>query len=229
LLVQAQTYNFDKITLKLDKNRLEVNEGGKQTANFIFRNPSENSVDLDGDSLAEFIIVDQFEQDGREQYILYVFNVVDTFFLADSIHSGILEPFIMYSEEVEDFILITGNSAFLSFLDDEADFIPVNCYKYETGEILLINDEIYDVFINENDQLLEFIDEYYESNVQNCENSKNIISAIATAYANYINAGEPTLATQLISKYYYCNDSVSLAEKIKNLINNGSGNENKLE
>jgi hypothetical protein len=230
LFLQAQqtTFGFDPFTIKLDQNRMEVFEGSKNISNFSFRNPSENSVDLDGDSLVEFIIIDEYEENGRQLFVLYIFNTVDTFFLVDSIHSGIVEPFIIYSEEVEDFILITGNSAFVSFLDDEADFLPVNCYKYETGELLQVNDEVYEVFISENDQLLEFIEEYFVANIKNCANSKNIISAIASAYANYINAGEPTLATQLISNYYYCEDKNSFIEKMKDFIQytNGNTNEN---
>jgi hypothetical protein len=220
LYPQQISYEFSPYTITIDNKNMEVNRNDEIIWQYTFRNPSENEADLDGDSLNEFIIIDEFINNGRMEYTLFIFNTIDTFFLVDSVKSGITEPYIMYSEEIEDYLLITGSYSFMEFIDNDMGYLPVNCYKYETGELMQINDEIYDIFISENDLLLEEIIKYFRSNIKNCNSTKNIRTAISAAYANYINAGEPTLASHLISNYYYCDDKEAFIKKINDLIQN---------
>jgi hypothetical protein len=203
--------------VKFRNGIMEVSAGEKIVEKFTFRNPSENYIDLDDDGIDELLIIDNYEEKGKELYSLYLFNLIDTFFLADSISSGITEPYIIYSEEIEDYVIVTGNPFFLEFTGGDAEFLPVNCYKYETGEVFQINDEIYDVFITENEPLFDFISRYSRTG-KDCEASRNIISAIASAYANYINAGEPTLASHLVTEYYYCDDKDEFIAKLNEII-----------
>jgi hypothetical protein len=217
---QQNYYEYAPFSIRFEQGVMEVKNGDAVLYTHSFRNPSENGVDLDGDGIDEFLVIDQMEEDGRRQFILFIFNITESFFLVDSISSGSIEPYIIYSEEVEDYILISGNSSFMQFTGNNAEHLPVNCYKYETGEVFLVNDEIYDVFISENDELLEIIDKYFEMNARNCTSSLDIIPALSAAYANYINAGEPTLASHLITNYYYCDDKERFIKKIDDLIQN---------
>jgi hypothetical protein len=217
LYSQQNRYDFEQFSIIMDGKTMVVNEDDKIIWTYIFQNPTEYIIDLDGDDLHEFLVVDQFDEKGRMNHYFYVFNTVDTFFLVDSVNSGIIEPYIIYSEELEDYIIVAGNHLFFE-ISENPEYLPLDCYKYETGELLQVNDEIYEIFLDENVDLLEIIDRYFQVNEDNCSSTKNIKSLLSSAYANYINAGEPTLASQLISNYYYCEDRQEFQNKINELL-----------
>jgi len=217
---QQSTYNFDPYSVVVKGTTLEISKNDILIHSKNFQNPLPYSVDLDGDNMSELLITDHYNSKGRELFTLYIYNTIDSFFLADSIFSGYIDPYFTFSEEINDLILITGNPDFVQFDYSGGMFLPINCYKFDSGEVLNINDEVYDIFIEENNELLDFIEGYFTTNAKDCSGSKNIISAIASVYANYINAGETTLANHLISNYYYCDDDISFMKKMNELILN---------
>lgn len=213
-----QEYNFNNYKIIVGKSDIGIKAGEKIIEDFKFNDPSEFLVDLDGDSLDDFLVIDHISKGERDMYTVYLFNTIDTVYIVDSIQSGYFLPYYTLSDELGEVIIITGNADFIKYENGEGQFIPISCYKYESGEILLINDELYDLFILENEAILEYIDEYFSSNVNNCTNTLKVISALASAYANYINAGEPTLAHQLIMNYYFCDDCEEFVSGINQLI-----------
>ncbi len=73
-----------------------------------------------------------------------------------------------------------------------------------------VNDEVYDLFMNENDAIIDYLDTYFQSHENDCTNSKEVLGAIAAGYANYINAGEESSADHFLSNYYFCLDKDAL-------------------
>jgi hypothetical protein len=217
LFPQVNEYEADPFRIVFSDNTLSVgiSEDTLYTRNFT--NAAEYFVDLDGDSLNEFLIIDQ---PNESKYMVYIYNTLDTFFLADSINSGGFEPYFTLSEEIEGIVIVAGNTAFSRYIKGDVYYLPINCFKFESGELFLINDELYDFFVSENEDLIEFIENYFDGNIKNCTTSMNILPALASAYANYINSGEPTLAHQLINKYYFCEDKEKIIREMDDLILN---------
>lgn len=62
------------------------------------------------------------------------------------------------------------------------------------------------MYINENEDIIDYLDNYFQSNENDCTNSRQVLGAIAAGYANYINAGEESSADKFLSTYYFCLD-----------------------
>ena len=220
LLGQDSTYSFDLFKVQLDKSKLEVRD---EQQNIIYRktffNPNAEVEDLDGDGVDEYLITDYENKGGKTYYSLYVFNTIDSFYVADSINSGLMEPYPTFSQELKGIILVSGNSKFDVFNSDSDDvFLPLNCWKYENGQLFDVNDELYDYYISENDTLIDYIDSYLENNSSDCNTTDKLKAVLASVYANYLNAGEKILANQFLRKYYFCKDVEVFKQKINMLL-----------
>jgi hypothetical protein len=216
-----QAFSFDLFTAQLRDSVLNVKDnGGKIIFQMTFSHPHDYTVDLDGDSVDEYIVIDSSGTVDLPAYTIYIFNTIDEFTLADSIPSGSSEPYDMFSNEEGSEIIVTGNPAFESFDVDDSDiFLPINCWKYDSGQIYTINSDIYDLYIQENDEIIDYLDSFYEDESYDCDEGKKLQSAIAAGYTNYINAGEVTLASQFLKKYYPCSDSDIFVRNITQLLN----------
>ncbi len=220
-----QTFTFDLFTAQIQNSKLTVTDnGGNAVLEMTFNNPRDYTVDLDGDSVDEYIVIDSSGSADLPDYIIYIFNTIDEFSLADSLHSGTTEPYDIFSNEEGGEIIVTGNADFEAFNGDDTDsdiFLPINCWKYDSGQIYLVNADIYDLFIQENEEITDYLDSFSESGDYDCDMSRHNKSAIAAAYANYINAGEVTIASQFIKKYYLCADIDDFIKEINQTLNQG--------
>jgi hypothetical protein len=137
----------------------------------------------------------------------------------DSISSGFSEPYIVYSEEAGSNIIVAGNPRFNELnigKDDTA--LPINVWKYEEAAVTNINSEIYELYESETVAIIDYLEDYFESNVLNCNSSKLAANVIAAGYINLINAGENSVASQFLKKYYLCPDIEVYKQKIENLL-----------
>ncbi len=217
---QEETYRFDLFKVEISGPALRVYDSYN---NIIFTrefsSPQSYSVDLDGDSVDEFLVVDSFKDKGRRFYSLYIFNTIDSFYLADTINSGLTEPYPFKSAETGGMIIVSGDSRFYYLNKDTADvFLPIYCWKYESGKILPANDELYDIFISENDQMADIVDDYMNENGKSCASSEAMKAAIAAVYANYMHAAEKSLASQFLKKYYNCSDLKEFQQSLNGLL-----------
>ena len=190
----------------------------------MFHNPHDFTVDLDADGVNEYIVIDSSGTTDLPDYFIYIFNTIDEFSLADSIDSGNTEPYDMFSNEEGGEIIVTGNAEFEYFDSDDSDsdiFLPINCWKYDSGQIYLINSDIYDLFIRENEEIIDYLDSFTDNTEYNCDLSRKNKSAIAAAYANYLNAAEITIASHFIKKYYVCADLNDFLRDINQLLTEG--------
>jgi hypothetical protein len=205
---QDKTFSFDSFSLKIVKNELTAFNSNKQIFyQKEFHNPKDFALDLDGDGVPEFLISDSYEKDSSTFYTLYVFNTLDSLTLADSVFSGLIEPYEIKSSEAGGMIIVSGNPAIDSLnTDSDNIFLPVNCWKYESGGLFSVNDDVYKIFINENNDIIDYLDNYYESKHADCESASKVKSALASGYINYMHSGDKILARQFLNEYYHCSD-----------------------
>jgi hypothetical protein len=220
LNAQTDTTFFNSFRVFVEDNLVKVEDGkGKLVFQKQFYRPYEYLADIDADEFDELIIVDSIVTSGKLNFTIYLFGGETNFKLIDSIYSGSFFPFITYSEEIESIIIETGIPEFEKFNQSaEAPSLPINLWKIENDELFLINDELYEPFIFENTNLIQFIDFYSHEKILDCSASQSYKGIIASAFVNYINAGEQSLATQMLKKYYPCDDNEVFKQEIIDLI-----------
>ena len=212
---QEANFSAGDFSVSINNSILKVLKNDTLVYQKKFINPSIDSVDLDNDGINELELIDSVVSSGQTFYTFYIFSTIDSFYLSDSIYSGITAPYEVESDEVPGKIIITGNPIFDHFNGESyTTFSPINCWKYESGEVFGINDEIYDLFINENEDIIDYLDQYFRFKKSDCINSKEMLGAIAAGYANYINAGEESSAEHFLSTYYFCLDADKLKEEL---------------
>jgi len=175
-----------------------------------FGNPVPYLVDLDNDGVDEYLIRDSNED--TTEYLLYIYNLLDTFYLSAEINSGIIEPYQTTSGELEGLIIISGNNDF-SYLNEvsRVKSLPVNCWKYEEGEIFSVNEELYEIFITENDNLLFKLE---SEAINNCSEAQQQKALFASVYINFLNAGEIASAENFLNTFYLCEDLNSFRNEL---------------
>src|SRR5674476_196547 len=151
--VDSTNVKFDLFTIKLNDNLLKVySNEGSLLFNRKFENPVFTTADLDSDAVEEYILIDFKILDQKKDYTIFVFNTIDTFYCVDSIRSGFYEPYVYYSEEVKRNVVIAGIPGFNELNIGKVDSsLPLNVWRYGENGIVLINDEIYDLFQSENE------------------------------------------------------------------------------
>jgi hypothetical protein len=217
--IDSTNVEFDLFTIKLKDNLLQVySNKGTLLFNQKFENPVFTTADLDSDAVEEYILIDYKILDQKKDYTIFIFNTIDTFYCVDSIRSGFYEPYVYYSEEVKGNVLISGIPGFNELNIGKVDIsLPLNIWRYGENGIVLINDQIYNLFLSENESVMEYLDDYFDSNVKNCNSSEQVNNIIATGYINYKNAGELSSANQFLLKYYLCPDILNFKKKIEKL------------
>lgn len=176
-----------------------------------FNEPAELLVDLSEGSEIEYLIRDKKIVNGIPKYFAFIYSTTDTFSLIDSLYSGVYEPVPFYSDELDRTLLLTGNPDFDSLYSsyEHEYFSAVNCLRYEEGKLYNVNDLVYDVYLQENEQVMSFIESSWSGSAKVCSTSAEIKSAVAAVYVNYLNAGEKVLARQFLNDYYLCPDKES--------------------
>jgi hypothetical protein len=223
--VDSTIVEYDLFSVKLKDNSLRVflNQGSLLFTK-EFQNPVFTTADLDSDAVEEYILIDYKNLDNKKDYTIYIYNTIDTFYCIDSIRSGFFEPYVFYSDEVKSNIIITGISGFNELNIGKTDNItvPLNFWRYRDNEITLINDEIYDLFMSENEAVVDYLDEYFNSNIKNCNSSQQVNNLIAAGYINYKNAGDISVANQFLLKYYLCPNIKDFKTKIEKLVSDNT-------
>jgi len=102
-------------------------------------------------------------------------------------------------------------------MNSELFFSPLNCWKYESSQVFLNNEEMYELLLTENENIIEFIEDYSRDS-DSCTFSKGILGAVTSAYANYVNAGETAIASQFLRKYYLCSDFDQLKRELQKML-----------
>ncbi|MGE5795211.1 MAG: hypothetical protein ACM34N_00425, partial [Ignavibacteria bacterium] len=113
---------------------------------------------------------------------------------------------------------VTGNPVFDRYnMNTEFFFSPLNCWKYESSQVFLVNEEMYELLLTENENIIEFIEDYSRDSY-NCTFTKEILGAVTSAYVNYVNAGETAIASQFLRKYYLCSDFDQLKIELQKML-----------
>ena len=184
-----------------------------------FKNPAGVVVDLDNDNNVEFLVNDFSIIDGRKHYFTYIYNTLDTFYLMDSIYSGLKKPYYTFSYELNEVILISGSPDFDTLNTNQLDEIysPLICWGFLGTEFGIVNDKLYDIFLTENEKHIDFIDSVYRVNIKSCGTSQLVRSIIAAVFINYLYADEKTMAEKSFYQYYDCDDKEKFKSSIQKL------------
>ncbi|MFA6979837.1 MAG: hypothetical protein WC209_10995 [Ignavibacteriaceae bacterium] len=197
---------------KLENNKVTVvNSSGEIIFEKYFNDPSELFVNLSDGSTTEYLIRDKVIEHGVPKYSAFIYCISDTFFLIDSVYSGVYEPAPFYSTELERTLLLIGTMDFDSLYSplEHEYFSPVNCLLYEDGNFFNANELVYDIFLQENEPIISYVESSWSGSDKSCTTSTELRSAIGAAYVNYLNAGEKVLARQFLNDYYLCPDKES--------------------
>jgi hypothetical protein len=216
-----ENFSIGNYSVILFNSKLTVeNKDHKLLYERSFSNPEIYSVDLDDDGIDELLVNDAKDEDDKNFYTMYIYSMTDSVALVDSIYSGLNEPYCKMSDETNGYIIISGSPDFDEFCSSQNEeiFSPVVCWKYEDGELSLVSDSLYEVYMNENETILQYIISKYANNGKTCETSKMLKDAIAAVYANYYHAGEKSNAESFLKNYYLCKDIEEFKNKIKELL-----------
>jgi len=220
LFAQEDTLSFDNFYLTFQNKELNVFDNNNEIIyQKKFINPSPYTSDLNDDNSDEYLVLDSTVNKGMPWFTLYIYSTTDQFSLTDSIVSGTTEPYETTSGDLGGTIIVSGNTDFEQFNKvSDNYFIPINCWRYEDSAIFLVNDEVYNVFINENESIINYLDDYFNDNPKSCTETDSVKAAIAAAYVNYINAGEKSVASQFLKNYYLCEDLPKFKQELNELI-----------
>jgi len=184
-----------------------------------FLRPDGYTIDLDEDNNNEFVVIDSISSRSEFYYTLYIFNTLDSFYLCDSINSGYTKPFESASLDVEGILFAAGNPAYDKFSKlNDLNFSTLNFWKFVEGNVFLINSEVYDLYIDRNNDIIEMISNYIGTEKLDCEISKEILGAVAAVFGNYLSAGEDALAIKFLKEYYTCEDIDALPNELKKMV-----------
>ncbi|QQS37564.1 MAG: hypothetical protein IPM56_06315 [Ignavibacteriales bacterium] len=216
---QEKSFRFELFRVDItDSGFIVLTENDSIIFQQSFKSFSWLAKDLDLDLNDEFIIIEN-DSLTHSGHIIYLYNTLDDFFLVDSIVAGKTEPTIIDSDEIQYPVLVSGNPDFDIFFSDLYDnYEPINIWKYEQGELFLANEEIYDLFISENENLTDLLTTELSPSMINCSSVKPFLSVIASLYANYLNAGENSVAVQTLKKYYPCDDYENFKQTLDELL-----------
>lgn len=184
-----------------------------------FNDPVIYTEDLDADSSDEFLVVDYQQKGSQFLYNMYVYKIDEEVTLADSISSGMIEPYLVEDEELGSIVIVAGQPDYdyLNIPDSEEIYSPLQCYVFENGELFDVNDELYDIFIDANDDITSSLDDFYRKNNPSCDSTKKVKAAIAEVYINYLSAQEKSLAQKFVDSYYFCSDKAKFLEELNKL------------
>jgi hypothetical protein len=229
LFAQAENYEFDNFTVTVQKNILSVKSvSGETIYTRQFDNLKEFTSDLDGDSIPEFCVSEEMKNGNNTIYKMLVYNTVDTFTLADSLESLNMEPYSVADEDSGQLVFVAADTNFLRFAGDVPVTAAVNCYEFDGLNFVQINDQIYDIFMRQNEEIVDSLDNFFDDNSNDCASSKKVLSLIASLYVNYKNADENSISLHLLNKYYFCSDLLDFKSKLDGLLK-VEKNEDKLE
>lgn len=221
LFAQDGVYDFHSYTLEVSGSTIKaISKDNRVLFRKVFFHPEDIVTDLDSDGVNELVVIDYTNSGSRKDYTLFIYNTLDSLYLADSIYSGSVKPYEAFSEDVNGMICVTGDTRFSELNADSSIYIlPVNCWKFQDGAVYLANASVYDIFLDENDMILQTIDDYYNSEGRTCSTSSKLKAAIAGGFINYYNAGELTVANQFLKKYYLCADENTFKAMLLRIFN----------
>ncbi|MGE5498629.1 MAG: hypothetical protein ACM3Q2_11180 [Syntrophothermus sp.] len=220
LRAQDTTFTVEDFEIKIDNSNFSVFREQSPVFSRSFNDPSIFTADLNNDGLEEVVVFDYDLKEGQECYSAYIFDCSGSFTMTDSIYSGLKEPYLLETGESEKIIVVTGSPDFDSLYVPAAGtpFSPLVCWAFEDTSLTRVNDEMYDVFIDENEKNIDFIKSYYTQHGSSCETSMQLKQVLAAVYANYMYADEKALAEMILVRFYYCSDGVQFRESINNLL-----------
>ncbi|MHC1737058.1 MAG: hypothetical protein AB9882_03510 [Ignavibacteriaceae bacterium] len=219
VLTESWGQSHDDVSIKIssDSTAITIQYPGQTFFLAGLSSPKILDAELNNDDRGELIVINRYVNEGLTLYSAYVINLFDSIYVIDSIRSGIVEPFLAYSEEVSSTLLIIGYPEIDSLNRASAGkYSPINALMYDGSKIYSVNEEVYSLFIDEIEDLLLLLEG--KPIHTGCEFTKENSSLIASIYINYVNAGDLSMAALFLKNYYFCTDYVLYKEYLRNLL-----------
>lgn len=211
--------SHDELSIKIsgDSSVITIQYPGKSFTLGGLSSPKILDAELNNDEKGELIVINRHANEGLTTYSAFIINLFDSIYIIDSVKSGIVEPFLVYSDEVSSTLLIIGYPELDSLNRiSSGKYSPINALMYDGNKIYSVNEEVYSLFIEETEDLLAILDS--KPIYTGCEFTKENSSLIASIYINYVNAGELAMGSVFLKNYYLCTDYVVYKEYLRNLL-----------
>ncbi len=96
-------------------------------------------------------------------------------------------------------------------------YSPLICWGFHGNEFGLVNDQLYDIFINENEKNIDFVEEQYKAKGKNCNTANMLRGVIASIFINYYSADEKAVAEKALDELFVCDNKARFKEEITKL------------
>lgn len=211
-------FNFDKISAQetilqasLINNAIVVTKNDSLFfTNYKFNDAREEWTDFDYDGADELVIIDR---NTSSEYFIYIFLLLGELKLVDSLFCGATEPYVGFSDELLEPVIFSGYPQFEKLAAKEEEiFSPLRCCQFDGEKFININDRLYQVFMEANENLFAILQSHFINSNKECELALRHKALLASIYVNYLNAGENSLAKNFIDRYYPCNDKIEFTE-----------------
>jgi len=215
--IRGQSLDDVNILINKDSTSVTVKYSGQTLSIDGLSSPKILGAELNNDDKSELIVTSKNKQSGLTTFSAYILNLYDSLYVIDSVKSGVLEPFMTYSDEISSNLLIIGYPELDSLnLANGTSYSPLNVLMYDGSKLYSANDEVYNIFIVETEELTGILDS--KPIITDCQFSREHSSLIASIYINYVNAGELSLATMFLKNYYLCTDYIVFKDYLRNLL-----------
>ncbi len=177
-------------------------------------------IDFNSDGTEELFIEETQKINKQNFYYTYIYATGDSVFLIDSIGSGIMKPYHEFSEEFNSLILVTGDvyvDLLITLSPGKTLISPKVYWLYDGKEFFSIEEEMYDEYLAENEELILTLPALKKEHSEDCAFAKNYRGLLLTIYMNYIFANELTLANKFISNYYNCEDFKQIIDNLNEI------------
>lgn len=206
----------ESVSASLVNNIIIVRDGDSLIfTSHHFTDAKEEWTDFDNDGIDEMSIIDK-KNDAN--YYIYIFLLIDKLQLADSLYCGVTEPFIGYSDELLEPVIYSAYPELEQFFSNKEDVISaVCCYQFDGEKFTKINDRLYSVFMEANENLFLILEKHFINSNKDCGLAMQHKGLLASIYINYQNASENSLANGFIEKYYPCDDRIAFTEFLNSI------------
>ncbi|HOJ18126.1 MAG: hypothetical protein GX452_02915 [Ignavibacteriales bacterium] len=212
----GQTSDDVTIIVNGDSTSITINYNDEKLTIGNLTAPKVIEAELNNDETEELIIVSKYEGNPAT-YRVYAVSLRGGISIVDSIDSGVREPHVYYSEEIEGSLLVTGYPELDSLNAGKNEYYsPANCLVYDGEKIYSINEDVYTLFNEENEELLKELDN--KEIRSGCEFTRENSALIASIYINFVNAGEVSMAGAFLKNYYICTDYIEFKAYLTNLL-----------
>ncbi|NUN07874.1 MAG: hypothetical protein HUU54_01730 [Ignavibacteriaceae bacterium] len=209
----------NKITFRVTENSLIVLDSlGAVIFSRDFKSVSNSFfLDFDADGTDELYIEESEIKNSETFYSCYFIRTLDSVYLIDSIGSGVTRPYHEFNEDLNSLVLVTGDAyvdSLITLSRNKLLVTPKVYWLFDGTEVFSVDEEMYDVYMAENDDLMILLNDFKKAVKDDCRLSDNYRGIIITVFINYLFAKEQVLAYRFIEEFSDCREIKDILDKL---------------